>query len=104
MIEGFKKFIMRGNVMDLAVAVIIGGVFGKIVGSLTDDLLMPVISLFTGKIDFDAHIQERFAFLEDASEELTQPGHQTACLAQGKDSGVVGFFVEHIASMLHRVI
>jgi large conductance mechanosensitive channel len=48
----FKEFIKRGNVMDLAVAVIIGGAFGKIVGSLTDDLLMPVISLFTGKIDF----------------------------------------------------
>jgi large conductance mechanosensitive channel len=48
----FKEFIKRGNVMDLAVAVIIGGAFGRIVGSLTDDLLMPVISLFTGKIDF----------------------------------------------------
>jgi large conductance mechanosensitive channel len=48
----FKEFIKRGNVMDLAVAVIIGGAFGKIVTSVTDDLIMPVLSLATGKIDF----------------------------------------------------
>jgi large conductance mechanosensitive channel len=50
--QEFKTFIQRGNVMDLAVGVIIGAAFGKIVGSLTDDILLPVISLFTGKIDF----------------------------------------------------
>jgi len=48
----FKAFIRRGNVMDLAVGVIIGAAFGKIVSSLTDDLLMPVIGLITGGIDF----------------------------------------------------
>jgi large conductance mechanosensitive channel len=48
----FKKFIMRGNVLDLAVGVIIGAAFGKIVASLVNDILMPVISLATGKIDF----------------------------------------------------
>ncbi|MEN6537419.1 MAG: large conductance mechanosensitive channel protein MscL [Bryobacteraceae bacterium] len=52
MLSEFKEFIKRGNVMDLAVAVIIGAAFGKIISSLTDDLLMPVISLFTGRIDF----------------------------------------------------
>jgi large conductance mechanosensitive channel len=48
----FKKFIMRGNVLDLAIGVIIGGAFGKIVASLVNDVLMPVIGLALGKIDF----------------------------------------------------
>ncbi len=52
MLGEFKKFIMRGNVMDLAIGVIIGAAFGKIVASLVADILMPVISLATGKIDF----------------------------------------------------
>jgi large conductance mechanosensitive channel len=52
MFNEFKEFIKRGNVMDLAVAVIIGAAFGKIVSSVTDDLIMPVLSLATGKIDF----------------------------------------------------
>jgi large conductance mechanosensitive channel len=48
----FKKFIMRGNVMDLAVGVIIGAAFGKIVASLVADIFTPVLSLLTGKVDF----------------------------------------------------
>ena len=49
----FREFIMRGNVLDLAVGVIIGGAFQAIVKSLVDDILMPVISLLTGGIDFN---------------------------------------------------
>jgi len=52
MVSEFKKFIMRGNVLDLAVGVIIGAAFGKIVTSLVNDVMMPVVSLATGKIDF----------------------------------------------------
>jgi large conductance mechanosensitive channel len=52
MFSEFKKFVMRGNVMDLAVGVIIGAAFGKIVTSLVDDVLMPVIGLAAGKLDF----------------------------------------------------
>ena len=52
MLNEFKTFIMRGNVMDLAVAVIIGGAFGKIISSLVTDILMPVIGLIIGGIDF----------------------------------------------------
>ncbi len=52
MLEDFKKFIMKGNVVDLAVAVIIGGAFGKIVDSLVNDVIMPVIGAITGGIDF----------------------------------------------------
>lgn len=48
----FKTFIMRGNVMDMAVGVIIGGAFQKIITSLVNDVIMPIITLFTGGIDF----------------------------------------------------
>lgn len=48
----FKEFIMRGNVMDMAVGVIIGGAFSAIVGSLTNDIIMPLITLVTGGLDF----------------------------------------------------
>ena len=52
MIKEFKEFISRGNVMDLAVGVIIGGAFQAIINSLVKDIIMPVISLITGGIDF----------------------------------------------------
>jgi large conductance mechanosensitive channel len=54
MLKEFKTFIMRGNVLDLAVAVIIGGVFGKIVSSLVNDIIMPPIGLVLGKVDFSS--------------------------------------------------
>ncbi len=52
MLKEFKEFVMRGNVLDLAVAVIIGGAFGKIIGSLVNDVLMPLIGLVMGGVDF----------------------------------------------------
>jgi large conductance mechanosensitive channel len=52
MLKEFKDFIMRGNVLDLAVAVIIGGAFGKIVSSLVNDMLMPLIGLLMGRVNF----------------------------------------------------
>ncbi len=52
MIKEFKEFISRGNVIDLAVGVIIGGAFGKIVSSLVADLIMPLIGIISGGIDF----------------------------------------------------
>jgi large conductance mechanosensitive channel len=52
MLSEFKAFIARGNVLDLAVGVIIGAAFGKIVASLTDDLIMPVVGLVAGDTDF----------------------------------------------------
>ena len=54
MLDEFKAFVMRGNVLDLAVAVIIGASFGTIVTSMTDDLLMPLIGLVTGGLDFSS--------------------------------------------------
>lgn len=55
MFKEFKAFIARGNVLDLAVAVIIGGAFGKIVTSLTDDVIMPVIGKIFGGLDFSSY-------------------------------------------------
>ena len=52
MFKGFKDFLMRGNVVDLAVAVIIGGAFGKVVTALTTDFLTPLIGVFGGTPDF----------------------------------------------------
>ena len=52
MLKEFKEFVMRGNVLDLAVAVIIGGAFGKIVGSLVNDIIMPLIGLLMGGVNF----------------------------------------------------
>lgn len=52
MLKEFKEFAMRGSVIDLAVGVVIGGAFGKIVTSLVNDLLMPVISLLTSGVNF----------------------------------------------------
>ena len=54
LVDEFKEFINRGNVMDLAVAVVIGGAFTAIVTSVVDDLIMPIVSLATGGIDFSA--------------------------------------------------
>ncbi len=52
-LKEFKAFAMKGNVLDLAIGVIIGGAFGKIVTSLVNDMVMPLITLITGKIDFE---------------------------------------------------
>ena len=52
MMQEFKAFAMRGNVMDMAVGIVIGGAFGKIVSSLVSDVIMPPIGMLTGGIDF----------------------------------------------------
>jgi large conductance mechanosensitive channel len=92
MIDEFKKFIMRGNVLDLAVGVIIGGAFGKIVSSLVDDLLMPLIGKATGGIDFT----NMFLPLSDKVTNLTD-------LAAAKKMGAVfayGSFIQNVVNFL----
>ncbi|MCL2813312.1 MAG: large conductance mechanosensitive channel protein MscL [Oscillospiraceae bacterium] len=53
MFDDFKKFAFKGNVMDMAIGVVIGGAFGKIVTSLVNDMIMPLLTLLTGKIKFE---------------------------------------------------
>jgi large conductance mechanosensitive channel len=52
MMKEFKAFVLRGNVLDLAVAIVIGGAFGKIVASLVNDLIMPIIGMIMGGVNF----------------------------------------------------
>lgn len=52
--EEFKAFAMRGNVIDMAVGVVIGGAFGKISTSIVNDIIMPIVSMLTGGVDFSA--------------------------------------------------
>lgn len=54
-LQDFKAFAMRGNVVDMAVGVIIGGAFGKIVSSLVNDIIMPIIAIATGGVNFSDH-------------------------------------------------
>ena len=72
MVSEFKEFIMRGNVMDMAVGVVVGGAFSSIVTSLVNDIIMPVISLATGAVNFsDLFISlngEKYASLAAAQE------------------------------------
>ncbi|MBQ7528807.1 large conductance mechanosensitive channel protein MscL [bacterium] len=63
-VDEFKTFIARGNVLDMSIGVIIGGAFGKIVSSLTDDILMPPIGALMGKLDFS---ELHFPIINDPS-------------------------------------
>ncbi len=79
MLSGFKAFIMRGNVVDLAVAVIIGAAFTKIVTSLTEDVIMPVVGWLFGGLDF----ANRFILLG-----AVPPGVNPGDYAALKEAGV----------------
>ncbi len=76
MLKDFKEFVMRGNVIDLAVGVIIGGAFGKIITSLVNDVLMPPIGLLLGKVDF-------------SNLYINISGGHYASLAQARQAGAV---------------
>jgi large conductance mechanosensitive channel len=80
MLQEFKEFAVKGNAMDLAVGVIIGGAFGKIVDSIVGDLIMPLISRIVGKLDFS----NLFVVLGD------NPGNLTM-LAEIKKAGIPVF-------------
>lgn len=79
MLKEFKAFIARGNVLDLAVAVIIGAAFGKIVTSLTEDILMPVIGRIFGGLDFSSY----FLVLGEVPEKLQGSTDYAALKAAG---------------------
>ncbi|HTJ22392.1 MAG TPA: large conductance mechanosensitive channel protein MscL [Gemmatimonadaceae bacterium] len=94
--QDFKAFIMRGNVMDLAVAVVIGAAFGAIVKSLVDDIIMPPIGLALGHIDFS----NLFVLLKAGDK--APPPYTT--VAQAHDAGAVtlnyGAFINTIIAFL----
>ncbi|MEM8947599.1 MAG: large conductance mechanosensitive channel protein MscL [Planctomycetota bacterium] len=67
LISEFKEFAMKGNVVDMAVGVVIGGAFGKIVGSMVNDVIMPVVGAMTGGVDFS----QRFLWLGEGDTPAT---------------------------------
>lgn len=89
MLAEFKKFALKGNVMDLAVGVIIGGAFGKIVNTLVADVLMPPLGLLLGKVDF-------------ANMFFTLSGEKLDTLAKAKEAGAVtlnyGLFINEVVN------
>jgi large conductance mechanosensitive channel len=94
MIKEFKEFIARGNVIDLAVGIIIGGAFGLVIASLVGEVLMPVIGLLLGGIDFS----NRFIVLSNPS------GAAVTTLTTARDAGVVtlnyGVFLNAVVNFL----
>ncbi len=96
MIKEFKEFIMRGNVIDMAVGIIIGAAFGTIVKALVDDVIMPPIGLLLGNIDFS----NLFVVLKEGAKAAAP----YATLAAAKDAGAVviayGFFINTIITFL----
>ncbi|MGH6690100.1 MAG: large conductance mechanosensitive channel protein MscL [Gemmatimonadales bacterium] len=96
MLDEFKKFIMRGNVLDLAVGIIIGVAFGAIVKSLVDDIIMPPIGLALGNVDFS----NLFLLLKDG----TKAAAPYATLADAQAAGAVtlnyGLFINQILTFL----
>ena len=91
MFQEFKKFIMRGNVIDLAVGVIIGAAFGRIVASLVEDIIMPPVGVIIGNVDFSSLF-------------LTLSGGDYGSLAQAKEAGAAtinyGLFITNAIQFL----
>jgi large conductance mechanosensitive channel len=92
----FKAFVMRGNVMDLAVGVIIGAAFGAVVKSLVDDVLMPPLGVLTGGVDFS----DKFVLLKDGA----GAAGAYPTIAAAKEAGAVtlnyGLFLNNIITFL----
>ena len=91
MLKDFKAFVMRGNVLDLAVAVILGAAFGKIVTSLVDDILMPPLGLVLGGMDF-----------KDLFIDLSGQGHPTLAAAKAAGAATLnyGIFLNTVVQFL----
>ena len=96
MLDEFKKFIMRGNVLDLAVGIIIGAAFGSIVKSLVDDIIMPPIGLALGNVDFS----DLFLLLKEGP----KASAPYATVADAQAAGAVtlnyGLFINQVITFL----
>lgn len=94
-VSDFKAFAIKGNVMDLAVGVIIGAAFGKIVSSLVDDILMPLISMVTGGTNFN----DMFYVLKPGKDGITGPSLEAA-KAAGANVFAYGHFIQSVVDFL----
>jgi large conductance mechanosensitive channel len=91
MLKEFKEFAMKGNVLDMAIGVIIGGAFGKIVSSLVSDVLMPPLGLLMGKVDFSS------LFIDLSN---TSPQSLAAAKAAGAPTLNYGVFLQSMFDFL----
>jgi large conductance mechanosensitive channel len=96
MLKDFRAFIMRGNVIDLAIGVIIGIAFGAVVKSLVDDVIMPPIGLATGGIDFS----NKFIVLKDGAAAAGPYASVAAAKAAGATTLNYGVFINNVVSFL----
>jgi len=96
MLEDFKKFLMRGNVVDLAVGVIIGAAFGKIIGSLVEDMIMPVLGLGLGRVDFS----NLYILLQPGADGLASYPSLAAAKAAGAATLNYGVFIGVVINFL----
>jgi large conductance mechanosensitive channel len=96
MLKDFKAFVLRGNVMDLAVGVIIGAAFGAIVKSAVDDLVMPPIGLATGGVDF----ANKFIVLKDGAKAAAPYASLVDAKAAGAVTWNYGVFISQLVTFL----
>ena len=94
--QDFKAFVMRGNVMDLAVAVIIGAAFGAVIKSLVDDVIMPVVGMGTGGVDFS----EKYALLRAGAAGAPPYPSLAAARAAGAVVVAYGTFINTVITFL----
>jgi len=94
--KDFRAFLMRGNVLDLAIGVIIGVAFGAVVKSLVDDVIMPPIGLATGGIDFS----NKFIVLKDGAAAAGPYASVAAAKTAGATTLNYGIFVNNLVSFL----
>ncbi len=92
----FKKFVMRGNVIDMAVGIIIGGAFTKIVNSMVADVLMPPLGLLMGKVDFS----NWFVVIKDGANGTGDYATMEAAQAAGATTLNLGVFLNAVISFL----
>jgi large conductance mechanosensitive channel len=96
MLKEFKEFALKGNMMDMAIGIIIGGAFGTIIKSLVDDILMPPLGMLTGGIDFS----NKFVVLQEGAAAAAPYGTLAAAKEAGATVVSYGSFISNFISFL----
>jgi len=96
MFKEFKEFAMKGNVVDMAVGIVIGAAFGAIVNSLVTDIVMPLVGLATGGMDFS----DRFILLKEGAKQAGPYASLAAAKAAGAVTMNVGLFINFIVNFV----
>ncbi|MBC8060708.1 MAG: large conductance mechanosensitive channel protein MscL [Clostridiaceae bacterium] len=106
MLKEFKAFALKGNILDLAIGVIIGGAFGKIITSLVNDMIMPLLSLLTGNINFQNHFYaldgKKYATIELAKAAKTATINYGLFITAVIDFLIVAFTIFIVVKQLSR--